>query len=96
MKSAIAFPCSHDHFVSVLLTLCLFVLVGSSGCGTGDTAGAGAGSLDESEIAALKKESKNGREFIASLKRKTREKAGVVDPIDELKKNSREVPSRGR
>ena len=76
----------HAAIASALLTLSLAVLAGSSGCGGGDTASAGAGDLDKSEIASLKKESKNGREFIDAVKRKRREMAGIVDPIDELKR----------
>jgi hypothetical protein len=88
MNRTIALPHSHAQIASLSLTLYLVVLAGSSGCGGSDTTSAEPGPLDKSEIAAIKNESKNGREFINAVKRKTLEKAGIASPIDDLKRKS--------
>ncbi len=96
MKRTLTFRPWHAGIASVHVTICLVGLAGSSGCGSGGSSSAGAGPLDESEIAAIKQQSKNGRDFLNSVKRKTLEKAGMGGPIDDVRNTDKKAPPKRR
>jgi len=92
MKWPTAFLPWHTQIAPALLTASLLILAGcSAGNGAGATA-PGAGELEDSEVVAVLKTSKNAREFNKSLENKRRENAGIVVPAKEpakAKKNLR-------
>ena len=64
MKRAPALLRPHAGIASVLLTLCLILLAGCSGCSSSDATSTAARPLDESEIEAIKQQTaKTGERF---------------------------------
>ena len=65
---------------AALLTMCVLCLAGCSQGSGAAPAASGAEALTESEVDAIAKTAKDGREFMKTLKRKTREQNGEVTP----------------